>query len=329
LLLTAAGAAILGLAVYAAISAYVYVQYDARFATVQAKCPPSEGFQDVQEPTSFRAWATVGGVRREIDTKPYQMPAPLDVTFPARNEPGVTVAAWWEPGPALDAPTVIVVHGANGCRRNSGNLLVAGMLHRHGIGVLLIDMRNHGDSTITDGKYAAGNDEHRDVLGAFDWLRAQGVPARRIGLFGFSGGAIASMVAIGEEPAVAAIWADSSITDAAEAIRDGLRDAGLPTVFDGGAVAAARLLTGDDLLARTPLAATAKLAGRPIALTQGKEDASLNPAYLETLAAAVRAAGGSPTVWQVPGAGHTEAHFLHPAEYERRLAEFFLPALGR
>jgi dipeptidyl aminopeptidase/acylaminoacyl peptidase len=194
--------------------------------------------------------------------------------------------------------------------------------------VLLIDMRNHGDSTVQDGRFAAGNDEYLDVLGAFDWLRAQGVPARRIGLFGFSGGAIASMIAMGEEPAVAAIWADSSFTDVGEALRDGLREAGVPTFFDGGAILAARLLTGEDISARSPLAATAKLAGRAVALTQGGRDEYLNPAYLEKLAQAVRTAGGDPVVWPVPDAGHTQAHFLHPAEYERRLADFFLRAVG-
>jgi alpha/beta superfamily hydrolase len=267
-------------------------------------------------------------VKHDVDTAPYLMSAPQTVSFPARDDPAVTIAAWWEPAAGIDAPTVVVVHGSNGCRRNSGNLLVAGMLHKHGVAVLLIDMRNHGDSTVEDGRFSGGNDEYLDVLGAFDWLRARGVPATRIGLFGFSGGAISSMIAIGEEPAIAAIWSDSSYTTTGEVFRDGAAALGLPPIFDTGAVLVGRILTGDDISARSPLAAVARLNGRPIALTQGALDKKLSPLYLAKLADAVRAAGGTPIVWQVADAGHTQAHFLHPVEYEQRLAAFFGPALG-
>lgn len=309
---------------YLGIGTYGYFQ----LASVSAKCPSTEGFVDVQEPSSFTAQTVVDGVRRDIDTTPYRMPPPREVSFPARSDAAVTIAAWWEPADRLDAPTVVVVHGSNGCRRNSGNLLIAGMLHRHGAAVLLIDMRNHGDSTVEDGRFAAGTDEYLDVLGAFDWLRAQGVPARRIGLFGFSGGAMASMIAMGEEPAVAAVWADSSDTDAAEVFRDGAVGLGLPAFVGTAPILAGRILSGEDLASKSPIAALARLGGRPIALTQGALDERLNPAYLGRLADAARAAGGNPVVWQVADARHTQAHFLHPAEYERRLAEFFLPALG-
>jgi uncharacterized protein len=305
-------------------STYVYMQ----LGPVTAGCPATEGFADIQDPTAFTATTTVDGVRHDVDTTPYLMPPPQTVVFPARGDPNVAIAAWWEPAARPDSPTVIVVHGRNGCRRNSGNLLVAGMLHRHDMGVLLIDMRNHGDSTVTDGLYAAGTDEYRDVLGAFDWLRSQGVPAQRIGLFGFSGGAIATMIAMGEEPAVAAIWTDTSWPDVREVFDDGLRDGGFPTFFDAGAIAVGSALNGVDIAGRSPLSAIAGLAGRPIFLLQGANDQTLKPRYLDELTAAVRAAGGRVDPWLVAGAGHTQAHFLYPAEYERRLVDFFGPALA-
>jgi len=315
---------VLSLVAYVGVSAYVYEQ----IGPVTAGCPATEGFADIQDPTAFVASTKVDGVKQAVDTTPYRMPAPQTVTFPARDDSKITIAAWWEPADSLDAPTVIVVHGRNGCRRNSGNLLVAGMLHRNGMAVLLIDMRNHGDSTVDDGRYAAGTDEYLDVLGGFDWLRAQGIPANRIGLFGFSGGAIAAMIAMGEESQVAAVWADTSWPDVREVLHDGLNDKGLPTFFDVGAIAVGSVLNGHDIAARSPLAATAKLNGRPIFLTQGAEDQYLSPRYLDELAAGVRAAGGIVDPWLVPGAGHTQAHFLRPAEYEQRLVGFFGPALG-
>ncbi|HLO35912.1 MAG TPA: alpha/beta fold hydrolase, partial [Candidatus Deferrimicrobium sp.] len=105
---------------------------------------------------------------------------------------------------------VILVHGYNACRRDWTVLLPAGMLHQAGFGVVVPDLRNHGDSDIDDGRWAGGAKEYRDVLGAFDWLRAHGVPGERIGIFGASLGAATATIATGEEPGVAALWADSS-----------------------------------------------------------------------------------------------------------------------
>ncbi|HLO35152.1 MAG TPA: hypothetical protein VK194_03685, partial [Candidatus Deferrimicrobium sp.] len=124
---------------YVGASAFVYGQ----LTRVTAGCPG-----DAQDPTSFSI--------PDVDATPYRMPPAEDVRFPARLDAGVTIAASWEPVATLDAPTVILVHGLNGCRRNGPNLLAAGMLHRHGIAVLLIDVRNHGDSTVVDGRNAAG-----------------------------------------------------------------------------------------------------------------------------------------------------------------------------
>ena len=44
-------------------------------------------------------------------------------------------------------------------------LTPAGMLWRNGFNVLLIDLRDTGDSTFQDGRSTIGNEEHRDVLG--------------------------------------------------------------------------------------------------------------------------------------------------------------------
>jgi pimeloyl-ACP methyl ester carboxylesterase len=330
LVLASAVVAGLGVATYVSVTAYD------RLTATQPRCGAEP--DNIQDPTSFTAWIEVDGQRRDVDTTPYRMPPPLTVSFPARGDPGITIVGWWEPavrtggapaapvGP-LDAPTVIVTHGLNGCRHNSGNLLVAGMLHRNGFAVLLIDMRDHGDSTVEDARYAGGTEEYGDVLGAFDWLRGQGVPAARIGLFGFSGGAIASMIAMAEEPGLRAIWADSSWTTADAVIRDGLAANDVPTFLDLGVLLVARL-HGDDLTVRSPLAAAAHFAGRPVFLVQGASDDMLNPGYLAELAHAIRSAGGTVESWQVPAAAHTQAHFLYPAEYEARLAAFFGRALA-
>jgi fermentation-respiration switch protein FrsA (DUF1100 family) len=154
------------------------------------------------------------------------------------------------------------------------------------------------------------------------------VPEARIGLLGFSLGAATTMIAMGREPRIAAIWEDSSFADIGEAIRDELTRNGYPTFLEAGGVFIGRVFVGDNLEAYSPLETTALLHGRPIFITHGLADQRLSVRYAYELAAGVAAHGQVADLWIVPGAGHTEALVLHPAEYERRMTEFFLEALG-
>jgi uncharacterized protein len=307
-----AAALVIAAVAYGGASVYVYNQ----LSLIPEVC--SGGRAD---PTSFKV--------ENVDTTPYLLPAATTVSFPARVDTGITIVASWFPAPGgLDAPTVIEVHGLGGCRLGPGDLLAAGMLHRNGIAVLMIDLRDHGDSTKEDGRFAGGTEEYRDVLGAWDWLRGQGVPERRIGLLGFSLGAATTMIAMGQEPRIAAIWADSSFGDIGSALRDELTRNGYPTILEAGGAFAGRLISGDDIEAHSPLETTTLLNGRPIFLTHGLLDKRISVRYAYELVASVAAHGEVAGLWIVPDAGHTEAIRLHPAEYEHRLGDFFLGALG-
>jgi dipeptidyl aminopeptidase/acylaminoacyl peptidase len=303
---------LLGLIAYGAASVVVYD----RLSRIEKVC--SGGRSD---PTAFEV--------EGVDTTPYLLPAPTDVQFPARDDADVTIAASWYPAPGgLDAPTVIHVHGFGGCRLGPTDLLTAGMLYRNGIAVLSIDLRDHGDSTKEDMRFAGGTEEFRDVLGAWDWLRDQGVPQSRIGIVGFSLGAATTMIAMGQEQRIAAIWADSSYGDIGTALRDELTRNGYPTILQPGGVLAGRLISGDDLEAHSPMETTALLNGRPIFLTHGLLDQRISVKAIYELAESVALHGQVPEVWVVPDAHHTEALRIHAAEYEHRMAEFFLAALG-
>jgi dipeptidyl aminopeptidase/acylaminoacyl peptidase len=296
---------------YSAASAYVYNQ----LSEITEVC--SGGRAD---PTSYKV--------EHVDTTPYLLPPATTVSFPARTDTAITIAASWFPSAAGQAPTVILVHGLGGCRQGPNDLLAAGMLHRNGIAVLMIDLRDHGDSTKEDMRFAGGTEEYRDVLGAWDWLAGQGVPERQIGLLGFSLGAATTMIAMGQEPRIAAIWADSSYGDIGSAIRDELSRNGFPAILEAGGAFAGRLISGDNIEAHSPLETTTLLNGRPIFLTHGLLDRRIDVRYAYQLAASVAAHGEVAGLWVVPDAGHTEALRLHPAEYEHRMSEFFLAALG-
>lgn len=287
-------------------------------SVVAAKCGGQ--FAD-NTPSAF----TVEGV----DTGPYLMPTYEDVTLPSRD-PEVAISAWYVPPDTASADSaVVIVHGYGACKRSDEILLAAGMLHRDGVAVLVMDLRNHGDSTVTNGRYAGGTREYRDALGAWDWLvDDRGFPADRVGLFGMSLGAATVLIAMGEEPRVPATWEDSSYADLDVAIQAELERNGYPTFLRYGAYLMARVRTGDDLTSLSPIGAVAKLEGRPIFITHGNADTRLSVQYAADLAAAIRANGGTVDPWIVEGAEHTEAIQLEPAEYERRLDSFFGSTIG-
>jgi uncharacterized protein len=265
----------------------------------------------------------------------YRMPVPQDVVFHSRDPriPNARLAAWWIPADgvaAADAPAVIVIHGIQSCRREPSVLLAAGMLHRHGYSVFLMDLRDHGDSEGDDARFAAGSNEYLDVLGGWDWVRSQGVPASRIGLEAMSFGSASALIAGGQEPQVAAVWADSAYTDTQTAIGLFLQDkTGLPDILVPGSIAWARVVSGDDLTRFSPIEEVAHYAGRHLAFVHGELDRVLPPSMsVELHDAAVAAGATSPDPWIVPDAGHTEGIYYDPAGYEQRLVAFFDTAIG-
>jgi dipeptidyl aminopeptidase/acylaminoacyl peptidase len=175
-----------------------------------------------------------------------------------------------------------------------------------------------------DGRHAGGSDEYAEVLGAWDWLqRDKGLGAGQIGAWGASMGAATVLIAAGEEPELAAVWADSSFASVTIAARDELRRKGYPAVLGPAGLWAARLFTGRDPIGRSPLASVGRLGGRPVFITHGSADQRLDVRHALDLAQALARRDASWELWIVPGVGHVAALFVHPDEYEQRLAAFF------
>ena len=118
-----------------------------------------------------------------LDKSPYLMAQYQDVRFAGRD-PGIELSAWYVPAETLvPGPAVVLIHGHDSCRREDRILLAAGMLHRAGIAALLVDLRNHGDSIVVNGRFAGGTREYRDALAGWDWLvNARGFRPDRVGL---------------------------------------------------------------------------------------------------------------------------------------------------
>jgi uncharacterized protein len=266
----------------------------------------------------------------------HTMPAPEEVRFASRDPsiPDVELAGWWIPSGDPGGPAVVVVHGIQSCRREANVLVPAGMLHQAGFSVLLVDIRDHGDSGGDDGRFAGGSEEHLDVLGAWDWVRARGVADDRIGLLGVSFGAINSIIAGGQDRRVAAVWADSVATRLDDAIGNFVVDqlgdpTGMSRVLVPGAMAWARILAGDDLTRFNPVDELAAYEGRAVQFVHGGLDPVLPAAMASEMAEHAVAAGAvTAPAWIVPDAGHTEAVFVEPEAYKARMLAFFTAALA-
>ncbi len=207
-------------------------------------------------------------------------------------------------------------------------LLPAGMLHKAGFGVLMPDLRNHGDSDVRRRPLGGRGEGVPRRTRSMGLARRQGVPSSRIGLFGASLGAATVTIATGEEPRVAATWADSSYADFATAATEYAESKGYPGWVAGPAVPIGHLLGDTALGTRDPVDELAHLAGRPFFIVHGLDDTTIRPHNAIELAQAASRAGTPVEPWFVPGAEHTQEMLLVTGRYEARLVSFFSSALG-
>jgi hypothetical protein len=121
-----------------------------------------------------------------------------------RSADGISLRGWWNPGDGTK-PVIIFVHGLNRSRLEL--LERAAESNRRGYGVLLFDLRNHGESGRA--YTTIGIFERRDVCAASGWVREHAGNRPQI-LWGVSMGASSAILAANQCPGFAAIVSDSS-----------------------------------------------------------------------------------------------------------------------
>lgn len=237
-----------------------------------------------------------------------------DITLTTSD--GLTLRGWYVP--SRNRAAVVLVHGFADNRTQL--LFEARVLARAGYGVLLFDLRAHGESG--GGQVTWGDGERRDVTAALDFVSArQDVDPARVGLFGFSMGGTTALLVATADPRVKAVAAAGAYPALEADIYSGYGRWG---VLSAGPVLESLRRAGIDVDAVRPIDGMCRLQGRPLLLVNGDVDPDA-PAKLQ--ASLFHAACEPKSLWVVPGAGHGEYSKVAPQEYERRLLGHFDAAL--
>jgi fermentation-respiration switch protein FrsA (DUF1100 family) len=243
-----------------------------------------------------------------------------DVTF--RTADGVDIRAWFlpaAPDPTRAKGTIIQGHGYVASRH--ADLRYPAFLVPGGYNVLMLDFRAHGESG--GEQTSVGYVEHHDVRAALDYLRARGL--ERVGVMGFSMGAVVAIVSGALCPAIAGVVAESSYARFARPLAQILHDWGYPwPVANLGGELGIRFVArnlGFDAAEAAPVRLIGRISPRPVFIIHGEAD----PLIPVSEAHALYAAANEPKqLWIAPGAVHDGGAFaLYPDEYRHRVLAFW------
>jgi hypothetical protein len=215
------------------------------------------------------------------------VPGARDVTL--RTADGLALGAWFVPGPAADAPAVLVANGNGGHRGLRAPLARA--LSAAGLGVLLFDYRGYGGNPGSPSEEGLA----LDVRAARAWLLEEArVPAGRLLYLGESlGCGVVTGLAVEHPPA--GLVLRSPFTDLAAVGAEHYPF--LPV----------RLLLRD----RFPVAEQVARVRVPTTVVLGTGDTIVPPAQSRAVA---DAAGSLHRRVEVPGAGHNDVVLLDGEE---------------
>jgi fermentation-respiration switch protein FrsA (DUF1100 family) len=234
---------------------------------------------------------------------------------------GVNFGAWYfrQPG---SSQTVIVSGGHKGQRQGALGISIA--LWRKGFNVIVYSYR--GMSGSDRAPITFGIKEVLELQAVIAFARKR-IPHARIGLLGYSMGAVVSLLGAAGEPGVEALVLDSPFSDLRtlliENVRTRARLPGTPFVWLAGLML--RVRTGNRLADCSPISVLSSLEPRPLFFIHGGGDRITNVNHSRRLYDAYR---GPREIWIVQGAPHAGAYFADRPLYVERVAGFFARHLG-
>ena len=244
------------------------------------------------------------------------------VEIPVNND--VTLSAWWITPNKANGKTVIVTHGIGTSRRDFNALLPSSMLVKNGFHVLLVDSRDTGESTCTDGRHSAGQEESTDFAAVADWLISnKGVKASSLGMFGVSGGAIATSLLPAKTENVAAFAMEGTIFDFNAAATREVEFQGFPGFLWQLALISAQLFHGVNLTETSVMQGIEAAGQRPMLIMHGDIDQRLDYQSSVDFYNYAKSVGANIALEKFEGADHTEGMLTETDRYAALLAGFF------
>jgi pimeloyl-ACP methyl ester carboxylesterase len=216
------------------------------------------------------------------------------------SQDGISLRGWWNAGEP-SKPVIIFVHGLNRSRLEM--LERAADASRRGYGVLLFDLRNHGESGRA--YTTIGIFESRDVCAASQFVKAEAAGRPQV-VWGVSMGASSAILGAKRCPGFSAIISDSSFLSFRDTIGHHLtllfRLPAFPIANLIVAVTSYRLgFDPDD----GDVEAAVRSLNTPILFVAGGADRRMPPALADRMFQAAKSPVKQLLV--IPGAGHGEA----------------------
>jgi alpha/beta superfamily hydrolase len=236
----------------------------------------------------------------------------------------INLSAWWITPAFPNGKTVIVTHGINTSRRDYTVLLPTSMLVKEGFNVLLVDRRDEGESTCTDGRHSAGQEESDDFAVVADWLIAEkGITAESLGMFGVSGGAVTTSLVPAKTDKISAFAMEGTVFDFSAAAQHEVEFKGFPGFLWQLALFSAQWFHGVNLTETTVASALDATGDRPMLVLHGDADQRLAYQSSVDFVDYANSVGVDATLETFKGADHTEGMLTETERYAEALSSFF------
>lgn len=248
------------------------------------------------------------------------------VTIPISD--AINLSAWWITPQNYNGKTVMVTHGIGTSRRDYNALLPAAMLTKAGFNVLLIDSRDTGESTCTDGRHSAGQEESSDFALVADWLVSEkSVNPKSLGMFGVSGGAIATSLLPAKTDQVSAFAMEGTIFDFNAAATREVEYQGFPGFLWQLALLSAQVFHGVNLTETSAMQGIEAAKDRPLLILHGDADQRLDYQSSIDFLNYGQSVGANVRLETFSEADHTEGMLTETDRYASLLTDFFDKAL--